>query len=120
MKATRIALAAALLLSSEAALAQTAGDAGCIIVSNAFAQSATDPEAKKLAEASLYFYLGRIGDHATAAQLKVLLNQQAKTLTDATAGNVMTACIKALQDKVQLVQSLSPQAKPPQSKPQGR
>ena len=35
----------------------------------------------KLAEASMYFYLGRIG-HATSAQVKAQFDQQSKTITD--------------------------------------
>jgi hypothetical protein len=116
MKLTRIAMAAALLMSGGAAVAQSATDAGCILVSNAFAKNAKDDNAKKLAEASLYFYLGRLGDSATPAQLKTLFEQQAKTITDAKAGPMMNACASKLQAKMQMLQSMS---QPPQ-KPEGR
>jgi hypothetical protein len=112
---TRIAFAAALLATSGAAAAQSATDANCFILSNAFAQNAKEPNAQKAAEAASYFYLGRIGSHASAAQLKALFDAQAKTITDATAPAMMSDCIKELQAKADLVQSLAPKqpAQPP-------
>jgi hypothetical protein len=125
MTLPRIALAAALLLSSGAAVAQSATDAGCILLSNAFAKNAKDANAQKAAEVSLYFYLGRIGGGMTATQLKALFDQQSKTITTASAPTMMSACVKAIQTKVDLLQSLagpppaqSTQPQPP--KPDGR
>ena len=131
MKAA-IALAATVLLTtSDAALAQSATDVGCLLVSNVFAKSAKDSNAQKLAEASLYFYLGRISDRTSATQLKTLFEQQAKTINDANAGTLMNACVKSFESKMNLVQSVSPQAPQqtqpsqqplaePQKKPEGR
>ena len=119
MKALPLALtAAALMITSSAAAAQSATDAGCILLSNAFSKNAKDANAQKLAEASLYFYLGRIGDHATSAQLKTLFDTQAKTLDDKTAGPMMNACVNGFKSKMDLVQSLSPQ--PPAAAPQAQ
>ena len=112
MKATHLTLAAALLASSGAAAAQTATDAQCLIVSNAFAQGAKDADQRKTAEATLYFYLGRIGERMTSTQLKSLFDTEAKTLTDKTAGATMNKCVQAVQSKVQLLESLSPAAEP--------
>ncbi len=117
MKALGIALATALLTTGGAAAAQTAGDAQCIVVSNVFASQAKDENAKKIAEASLYFYLGRIGNQMTAAQLKALLDAQAKTLTQANAGPTMNKCAAAIQAKVEMLQSMAPAAKPAPAKP---
>jgi hypothetical protein len=119
MKAIHIAIAAALLTTSGAAAAQSATDARCILLSNVFAKQAKDANAQKLAEASLYFYLGRVNGQTTGAQLKTLFDQQAKTITDATAGALMSDCVKTLQAKVQLLQSVAAQAKPP-AQPQGK
>jgi hypothetical protein len=116
MKATHIALAAALVATSGAAGAQAATDARCVLLANVFMNQSKDADAQKLAEASLYFYLGRINPAATAQQMKTLLDQQAKTITDANAGAMMGECVKAVQAKVQLLQTLSEQ----QPKPQGR
>ena len=120
MKILATALAGALLMTSGAAAAQSATDARCIILSNVFAQQAKDENAKKAAEASLYFYLGRVGSGATAAQLKTQFEAQAKTITNANAGALMNDCAKTVQAKLDLLNSLSPpqQAKP--ATPQGR
>lgn len=119
MKTLRITVAAALLASGGAAAAQSATDARCILLSSAFAKEAKDAQAQKVAEATFYFYLGRIGPAASAAQLKTVLDAQVKTLTDATAGGQMNDCVKGLQSKVALVQSLStpPPAATPPKKP---
>ncbi len=119
MKIARIAIAAALLTASGGAAAQSATDLGCLLISNAFAKDAKDANAQKLAQASVYFYLGRIGTSATAAQLKAQMDAQAKTITQANAGAKMNACVQDFQSKMQLVESLGPgPAKP--AAPQGR
>jgi hypothetical protein len=115
MKSIRIAVAAALLMTSGGALAQSAKDAQCLILSNAFAQDTKDTNAQKLAEASMYFYLGRIAEGETATQLKTLLDAQAKTIDEKTAGGLMNTCINGFKAKMDLVQSLAPKqpATPP-------
>lgn len=122
MKFIHIAIAGALLLSSGAAVAQNAADAGCVVVSDFFSKNAKDATQQDIAKLSIYFYLGRLSEHATAAQIKTLLDAQSKTVTDSTAGPMMTSCAKTV---VTLVQSLSPPppaapATPPKKKPEGR
>lgn len=107
MKALSIALAAAFFATSGAAAAQSANDARCLLLSSAYAKETKDGNAQKLAEASFYFYLGRLAPAVTGAQLKALLDTQAKTLTDATAGGLMNACAKEFQGKVELLNSLA-------------
>lgn len=124
MKLTRIAIAALLLGTSGAAAAQSATDARCLLLANAFAKQASDAQAQKLAEAALYFYLGRIGTAETPAKMKALFDAQTKTITEANAGNLMNDCVKDFQTKMQLVNSVSPAppaaATTPQKKPEGR
>jgi hypothetical protein len=121
MTISRIAIAAALLVTSAAAAAQSATDARCILLANAFAQQSKDAQAKKIAEDSLYFYLGRIAGQPTTAQMKAAMDAQAKTLTDANAGTLMGECVKAVQAKVQLLQTVAAQAQPAKpAQPQGR
>jgi hypothetical protein len=121
MKAVPMAVAAALLLSGAPAAAQSATDAGCLILSNAFAQKAAEPQVKQLAQASFYFYLGRVADRTTAPQLKALLDAESKAITDATAGPMMKSCMQTLQNRSDLLQSLSTprpqQPAPPPKKP---
>ncbi|MGN6059022.1 MAG: hypothetical protein ACTHOI_10630 [Sphingomicrobium sp.] len=122
MKFLTTAIAASLLSVSGAAAAQTASDARCMLVSNAFAKNSKDANQQKLAQAALYFYLGRIGDSTTAAQLKTLLDSEAKAINEKTAGPMMNACVKTFEAKMDLVHNISveqqQQQKPKQ--PQGR
>lgn len=123
---------AAVLLTGTAASAQSMTDAQCIIVSNAFASQSKDANQQKAAEAAVYFYLGRVRDGTTSTQLKALFDQAAKPLTDATIGPKMTDCMKGIQGKVELLQSLAPKqaatpagtapraATPQPKQPQGR
>ena len=124
MTAIPIAIAAAALLTASApAAAQTAADARCLLLSNAFAKQPKDATAQKLAEDSLYFYLGRIPGQPTTAQLKAMFDQQDKTITDANMGTLMGDCVKAVRAKVQLLQDVAAQARPATkrpSQPEGR
>jgi len=117
MKALNIALATALLATGGAATAQTATDAQCIILGNAFASQAKDAKAQKVAEAAVYFYLGRIGSSMTAPQLKALLDAQAKTLTNENAGPTMQKCAAAIQAKVDMLETAGGQPKPAAATP---
>ena len=117
MKALKIALATALLGAGGAAGAQTASDAQCIVLSNAFAAQAKDEHAKKVAEAAVFFYLGRVSNSMTAAQLKALLDAQMKTLNGQNAPAIMNQCAAAIQAKVTMLESIGGQAKPAPAKP---
>ena len=118
MKSLNIALAAALLASGGAATAQSSTDLQCLVVANAFAGQAKDANAQKVAEAAVFFYLGRIGN-LTPAQLKVQLDAQTKTLNQQNAGPTMQKCAAGVQSKVQLLQGAAPAqaAKPAAAKP---
>lgn len=127
MKIKSIVLAAGLFAIGGAASAQpAASDARCLLLANAFANQSKDANQQKLAEDSIYFYLGRINGQPTTAQMKAALDAQAKTLNDTNAGALMGECVKAVQMKVQLMQDLASQAKPaqpapkPPASPQGR
>lgn len=126
MNVIKIITAAALLAPAGTAAAQTATDANCILVANAFAKNSKDANEQKAAEAALYFYLGRVKDGETSAQLKALFDSSSKTLTNANAGTTMQACMKTFQDRINLLQSLSGSsqpaqpASPTQKKPEGR
>jgi hypothetical protein len=118
MKSLPLVLAAAVLATGTAASAQSATDAQCIVVSNAFAAQAKDPKAQKIAEATIYFYLGRIANTMTGPQLRALLETQGKTLNQQNAGPTMEKCAAAVQAKVSLLESLAPaQPKPAATTP---
>ena len=110
-------IAAALVATGGTAAAQTATEARCIILSNAFARQAKDADAQKLAEASIYFYLGRIAGNPTPAQMKAVMDQQAKTITEANAGPLMRDCALPVQSKVALLASLNGPPEQPATPP---
>ena len=116
MKAFGFTLAAALLATGGAASAQSSADLQCIVVANAFASQAKDANAQKVAEAAVFFYLGRIGN-LTSAQLKAQLDAQTKTLNQQNAGPTMQKCANGVQSKVQLLQSAAPPAPAAAAKP---
>jgi hypothetical protein len=125
MKIKYIALAAALAATSGAAAAQSANDARCILLASSFAGQSKDATQQKVAEDTLYFYLGRVPGQPTAAQMKAALDAQDKTITDANAGQLMGDCVKAVQAKVTTLQTIAQQsqAAAPATKPtnpQGR
>ncbi len=123
MKAMSLALAATLLAGSTAATAQSASDARCIVLSSVFSRTGKDAQAKQLAEAAMYFYLGRVSPSASPAQLKAQLDQQAATITDANNGQLMGDCIKTFTSELTLLQSIGGPAKAAVTKPaqpQGR
>ena len=117
MKTVTIAIAAALLVTSGGAAAQSASDAQCLILSNAFAKSAKEDQQKKAAEASMYFYLGRISEGTTPTQLKALLEAQAKAISDKTAAAAMNNCVKTVEGKINLIESVSKPAEQPATPP---
>ena len=128
MKILTPILATALLLAGTAASAQTATDAQCLILANVFAKQGKDAQSQKAAEAAVFFYLGRVRPGISAAQLKTLMEDAAKPITNDNAGPKMSECVKTLQATGQLLQSISPApaaaptAPPakPQPQPQGR
>ena len=88
--------------------------AGCLLVSNAFANSATDEQNRKIAQASVYFFMGRVENGTTAAQLKAAFAEQERVINNANATEVMNACLKLVQAKSELLQSVS------EDRPQGK
>ncbi|HWC55403.1 MAG TPA: hypothetical protein VG434_00350, partial [Sphingomicrobium sp.] len=64
------------------------------------------------AQASMYFFLGRISSTTTAAQLKTLLDAQMKTINNANAGETMNKCLATIKSRVDMLESLDPEAKP--------
>jgi hypothetical protein len=128
MKILTPILATTLLLAGGAASAQSATDAQCLILSNIFAKQAKDQQSQQAAQAAVFFYMGRVRPGISTAQLKTLMEEAGKPITDANAGPKMTECVKTLQATGQLLQSISPpaaaapttQPAKPQTQPQGR
>ena len=112
MNRNLIFLSAGLLATSPAEPAQALPGAplaapttgGCLVASNLVAKGATNPNDRALAQSSLYFFLGRIGDHTTSQQLKSDLEQQRHVITRASLVPLMNACIHIMQTKSQILQ----------------
>jgi hypothetical protein len=62
-----------------------------------------------VAEASKYFYLGRVSARLNAAQLKAAIATQQKSITTANAAATMTACAKAVDGVAKTVQAAGQQ-----------
>ena len=120
MKPLSIALATALLATSGAAAAQSANDARCIVLASGFASQSNGASQQKIAEDTLYFYLGRVGSEVSSAQFKAALDAQAKTITDANAATSMAQCVAAVKTRVQLLQSVGTPPPRPPANPEGR
>ena len=94
----------ALIAVASPVQAQTAGDVKCLLASNLFTKSAKDPKTRLAAEASKFFYLGRIYGRVNATQLRAEMVAQQKTITSKNAGTIMNSCARQMDAGVKLVQ----------------
>ena len=105
---TFVAAGAALSINAPA-VAQQANDVRCLMASNLFSKAAKDPKARQLAEAGKYFYLGRVSGRFTEQQLRVQMQTQTKSITQANDGNVMTACTRQMQSGAAMIERVGKQ-----------
>lgn len=91
--------------------APAATTAGCLLVSNAFATGATEEKYRSLAQAALYFFMGRIDDRTTPEQLKSALNEQGRVINKDNASELMNSCLRLVQEKSLLLKSAAQQPK---------
>jgi hypothetical protein len=104
-----LAAVVAVGLGGTPAHAQNVNDIRCALVSNAFAKSAKDQKAKRMAEGSLYFYFGRIAGRLNQAQLSAGFLAQQKAITRANAAQTMQTCFLNAQRSVKGVLSVTEQ-----------
>jgi hypothetical protein len=102
-----IAIAAALSVFGSPADAQAGTDVKCLLASNLFANTAKDQKARVLAEASKFYYLGRIFGRLDATQLKTQLLAEQKAITASNAGQVMNGCARQMEAEARLVQTVT-------------
>ncbi len=81
----------------------------CLLASNAYARSETNPKAKAAAQETFYFYLGRLGPRISPQQLKIELQRTAGIVKAATAVPLMNACAREVQTKGRMLQSVGEQ-----------
>ena len=104
-KAALPAALGALVLLPAPAAAQSVNDVRCLVASNIFSKVAKGDKPKALAEASLYFYLGRIDGRYDAKSLKSAVTAQQKTLNSKNANVVMAECARQLQRSSKMVEN---------------
>jgi len=108
--------AAAALVAAAPATAAPAEDVRCFMLSNLFAQKAATDQAKKVAQSSAYYYLGKLqgmGD----ADLRRLIAEQQKQITQASASSDMLACARTVTASGQRIQSFAPAQAAPRPAP---
>ena len=103
----KFCLAVSALAAAAPAAAAPAQDVRCFMLSNIFAQKASTDQAKKMAEVSGFYYLGKLqgmGD----ADLRRLIAEQQKQITNANAPGDMQTCARTVQASGQRIQSFAP------------
>jgi hypothetical protein len=83
--------------------------AGCLLVSNLVAKHATEAKDRDLAQSAFYFFIGRLGDRTTPDQLKSAFQAQERLIKAATVSPLMNACLRQMQQKLQMIQSVGQQ-----------
>ena len=109
---TSFATAIALSIGAPAA-AQATADVKCLMASNLFSKAAKDPKARTVAEAAKFFYLGRVSGRLNEQQIRVQMQVQSKTITQANAGNVMNACTRQMQSCAAMIERVGKQLATP-------
>lgn len=100
------------LLASTPAAAQATNDVKCLLASNLYSKAAKDPKARTIAEASKYFYLGRVSGRLNEPQVRAQMAAQTKTITAANSGNVMNACVRQMQGSAVMIERVGKQLAP--------
>jgi hypothetical protein len=88
----------------------TADDVRCLMLSNAFAQGATEDGARQAAARTLLFYLGRIDAHADPQAVKKAM--ETGKIDPKTAPADMSACAARFQKAAEAIQALGKPAQP--------
>ena len=100
-----IGAAVIIIFSSLAAAAPPASAPGvnknirCLMLSNLYAKSAKDDRGRQAAAETRLFYLGRVDDRMTDAQLEAAMLAAGKAITPDTAGAEMDKCAQLLEQR---------------------
>jgi hypothetical protein len=85
-------------------------DANCLLVSNIFAQQASDATQKAHAGNVLFYYFGRMDARASEAEMKAQLKDAGSTkFTPESAAALMNSCVQNMQARAQVLQNVSQQ-----------
>ena len=101
------AIAIALSACGSSAQAQAGNDVQCLLASNLFAKASKGPKARAAAEASKFFYLGRVYGRLNAAQLRTQMLAQQKLITPGNASSIMNSCARQVDAAAKMVQAVT-------------
>jgi hypothetical protein len=76
------------------------------MASNFFAKSASDANARKVAEAASYYFLGRVSAKLNDSQLRSALAAEQKALRGSNMNSVMQQCTRIVRSNAERVQNL--------------
>ncbi len=129
MKA-KLMLIPAALLAMAAAQPKTAAPAptpapppttgGCLLVSNLVAKHATEAKDRDLAQSAFYFFAGRIDERTSPDQLKSAFQQQGRLIKASNVSALMNACLREMQPKLQMIQTVGQQLQQAAAQPSQR
>ena len=102
-----IAITVGLSVLGSPVRAEVGNDVKCLLASNLFANSTKDQKVRVSAEASKFFYLGRIYGRLDATQLKTQMLAQQKSITTSSAGQIMNGCARQMEAGVKMVQAVT-------------
>jgi hypothetical protein len=102
-------VAATIATFATPAHAQSVNDIQCVLASNATGKVAKEPNIKRVAEATLHFYLGRIDGKYNEAQLAAAFTSQLSSLAGTNVGSIMQNCYQYAQQRFKLVQGVGEQ-----------
>jgi hypothetical protein len=100
-------LLVASLLASTASAQSVDQDARCLVASSVFVRAEQDANKRQVALAVRYFYLGRIDARGGSGPIKPVLDAQAKAITPANVGPIMTGCARSMQSKEAALRTLA-------------
>ncbi len=103
-------IVSALGMAAPASAQAIVNDARCFVLSNAFAKAAKDENGRKVAAASMTFYLGRLDGKATPAVIADTITKQAAGVDPKMAATQMSICAAKL---VRTEQGIQAMMKPP-------
>lgn len=116
MKINKLALGLLLAVSAFPAMAANPpaanppSDVRCLLLSNGFAKSASNDQAKQVAAQTLIFYVGRLDGRMAPAALEAAMRAQSSSIDPKTAGPEMTACAARLARAQQAITALGREA----------
>jgi hypothetical protein len=114
MTASKFAVALLIVGVVSPASAQTVSeDVRCMLLSNIFANGASDEKARNAAGQNLAFYIGRLDGRADPQVIATAMRVQASSIDPKTSGPAMDACASRLARAAQSIQAIGNTSLPP-------